>query len=149
MKTKMISLFFVLVLALSACNGASEFKRNQDKWEGQNINHYRFTVIVGCFCPFAGAEVTYEVLNGQVVTESVKPASDRPDDPARISEFYQPYNTIDKAFDYVQGAINEADKTTIVYDPTYGFPTSVSVDLIEMAMDDEMYLTLNHFEVLP
>ena len=149
MKIKLISLFFILVLTLSACGGASEFQRNQDRWEEQNVNHYRFTLVVGCFCPFAGAEVTYEVLNGQVVSESVKPASDRPDDPTRISEFYQPYNTIDKVFDYVEGAISEADKTTVEYDSTYGFPTNVTVDLIEMAMDDEMYLTLSNFEALP
>jgi hypothetical protein len=149
MKAKIISLLFVLVLILSACSGGSAFQRNLDTWEEQNINHYRFTVIVGCFCPFAGAEVTYEVLNGQVVSESVKPASNRPDDPARISDFYQPYNTIEKVFDYVGRAVNEADKTTIEYDPTYGFPTDVSVDLIELAMDDELYLTLSNFEVLP
>jgi Family of unknown function (DUF6174) len=149
MKTKIISLFFTLVLTLSACGGGSTFQRNQDKWESKNINHYRFTVVVGCFCPFAGAEVTYEVQNGQVVNESVKPAPDRPDDPNRISDFYQPYNTIGKVFDYVEQAVKEADETTIQYDPTYGFPTSVVVDQIKQAVDDEMYLTLSSFTPLP
>ena len=149
MKTKILSLFFVLAIVLSACGNGTTFQQNQAKWERQNINHYRFTLVVGCFCPFAGAEVTYEVLNGQVVNESIKPAVDRPDDPARISEFYQPYNTVEKVFDYVGNALNEADETTIAYDPTYGFPTTVSVDWIKQAMDDEMHLTLSNFEVLP
>jgi outer membrane lipoprotein-sorting protein len=148
MKTKIISLFFALVLTLSACGG-STFQQNQDKWEGQGINHYRFTVVLGCFCPFAGAEVTYEVKDGQVVNETVKAASDRPDDPGRISEFYQPFNTIEKVFEYVSKSMNEADETTIEYDSTYGFPTSISVDWIKLAIDDEMYLTLSNFEALP
>jgi len=149
MKTKIISLFIALVLTLSACSDESTFQRNQDKWEGQNVDHYRFTAVVGCFCPFAGAEVTYEVLNGQVLNESVKPASDRPDDPTQIIDFYQPYNTIDKVFSYVGKAVKEADETTIQYDSTYGFPISVSVDWIKQAVDDEMYLTLSNFEPLP
>ena len=148
MKTKIITLFFILVLTLSACGG-SAFQQNQKNWEGQNINHYRFTVAVSCFCPFANVEVTYEVLNGQVVNQSVRSSPDNPVDEALVSDFYQSYNTIEKIFDYVGGAINDADETTIEYDPTYGFPTDISVDWIKQAVDDEMYLTLSNFKVLP
>ena len=148
MKTRIITLFFILVLTLSACGG-SAFQQNQKKWEGQNINHYRFTVAVSCFCPFANVEVTYEVLNGQVVNQSVQSSPDNPVDEALVSDFYQSYNTIEKIFDYVGGAINDADETTIEYDPTYGFPTDISVDWIKQAVDDEMYLTLSNFKALP
>jgi hypothetical protein len=148
MKTKFFSLFFVLGIVFSACNGGSEFQQNQKKWDGQNINHYRFTVAVSCFCPFAGVEVTYEVLNGQVLNESVQSTFEDQIDMVQVSDFYQPYNTIDKVFDYVGGAIKEADETTIEYDPTYGFPSTVSVDWIKQAVDDEMDLTLSNFEPL-
>jgi len=149
MKTKAIYLFFALALALSACSGGSAVQQNREIWEGQNIDHYRFTVVVSCFCPFAGAEVTYEVQNGQVVNESVQAAPDRQIDPAQVGEFYQAYNTIEKVFDYVEQATNEADEITVEYDPTYGFPTDISVDWIKEATDDEMYLTLSNFEPLP
>ena len=149
MKTRIITLFFILVLTISACGGGSVFQQNQKKWEGQNINHYRFTVAVSCFCPFANVEVTYEVLNGQVVNQSVQSSPDNPVDEALVSDFYQSYNTIEKIFDYVGGAINDADETTIEYDPTYGFPTDISVDWIKQAVDDEMYLTLSNFKALP
>ena len=148
MKTKLISLFFVLVLTLSACGGGSAFQRNLDKWEAQNIGHYQFTVAVSCFCPFANVEVTYEVLNGEVVNQSVQTSSDNPVDEAQVSDFYQSYNTIEKVFDYVGDAINKADETNIEYDPTYGFPTNITVDWIKLAVDDEMYLTLSNFEPL-
>jgi hypothetical protein len=148
MKTKIISLFFVLVLTLSACGSGSAFQQNQDKWESQNINHYRFTVAVSCFCPFANVEVTYEVQNGQVLNQSVQAPTDNPVDEAQVSDFYQSYNTIEKVFGYVGGAIKEADETTIEYDSTYGFPINVSVDWIKQAIDDEMYLTISNFESL-
>ncbi|MBN1451361.1 MAG: hypothetical protein JW963_10135 [Anaerolineales bacterium] len=149
MKTKILSLFLMLAIFLPACAGGTVFQQNRDKWESQNINHYRFTVAVSCFCPFAGVEVTYEVLNGQVVSQSVQSPPDNPVDEALVSDFYQAYNTIEKVFDYAEGAIEEADEITIEYDPTYGFPITVSVDWIELAIDDEMYLTLSNFEPLP
>lgn len=148
MKIKTFPLFFVLAIIFSACSGGSEFLKNQKTWVGRNINHYRFTVAVSCFCPFAGVEVTYEVLNGQVLNGSVQSTFDGQIDTALVSDFYKPYNTIDKVFDYVDGAIKEADETTIEYDPTYGFPSTVSVDWIKQAIDDEMYLTLSDFEPL-
>lgn len=148
MKTKFVFLLFTLVLTLSACGSESTFQQNQTKWETQNIDHYSFTIAVSCFCPFANVEVTYEVQNGQVVSQSVQTSQDNPVDEAQVSDFYRDYNTVDKVFDYVGRAVNEADKTTVEYDSTYGFPTEVSVDWIELAADDEMYLTLSNFEPL-
>jgi hypothetical protein len=125
MKTKTISIIFTVVLLLSACSGGSEVQQNRVKWEGQNIDHYRFTVVVSCFCPFAGAEVTHEVLNGQVVNESIQSDPDRQIDPEQASQFYQEYNTIEKVFDYVEGALNEADETIVEYDPISLFSTEI------------------------
>lgn len=148
MKTKFVTLFFILVLTLSACGGGSTFQQNQAKWESQNVDHYRYTIAVSCFCIFANVEVTYEVQNGQIVNQSVQTSPDNPVDEAQVSDFYQDYNTIDKVFDYVGRAVDEADKTTIEYDSIYGFPTEVAVDWIEQAADDEIYLTLSNFEPL-
>ena len=154
MKTKITSLLFGLVFLLSACGGAagasggSELQQNREKWEGQNFDHYRYTVVVTCFCIFAGAEVTYEVQDGQVVNQTVQPHPDRQVDPDEISEYYQEYNTIEKVFDFLERATNEADEVTVAYDPTYGFPTDITVDWIKEAADDEIYLTLGNFESL-
>lgn len=150
MKTKFVSIIFALALMLSACagNSGSDLQQNRDKWEAQNFDHYRFTLVVSCFCPFAGAEVTYEVQNGQVVNESVQTAPDRPVDPAQVTEFYQEYNTIENVFDFVEQATKDADEVTVEYDSAYGFPTQISVDRIKEAVDDEIYLSLSNFEPL-
>ena len=38
---------------------------------------------------------------------------------------------------------------TAKYDETYGFPTEVTIDFVQEATDDELYLTLSNFEALP
>lgn len=82
------------------------------------------------------------------MNQSVQTAPDNPVDETQVGDFYQPYNTIEKVFDYLGEAIQDANNTTINYDPTYGFPTLISIDWIELAIDDEMYLTLSNFEPL-
>ena len=42
----------------------------------------------------------------------------------------------------------EADKLTVSYDPTYGFPSDINIDQVKAAMDDELHLTASNFEVL-
>lgn len=154
MKTKIVSLLFVLVLLLSACGanvntgGGSDLERNREKWEAQNIDHYRYTVVVTCFCIFAGAEITYEVQNGQVIDQIIEPHPDRQIDPAEIEQFYQEYNTIEKVFEFLEKASNEADEVTVEYDPTYGYPAEISIDNIKEAIDDELYLSLSNVEPL-
>lgn len=154
MKTKLVSFLLVMAFLLSACGAAvsagsgSALDQNRAKWEAQNINHYRYTLVVTCFCIFAGAEVTYEVQNGQVVNQTVQPHPDRQIDTAEIEEFYQQYNTIEKVFDFLEQASNEADEVTVEYDATYGYPTEISVDNIKEAIDDELYLSLKNLEVL-
>ncbi|HSM71917.1 MAG TPA: DUF6174 domain-containing protein [Anaerolineales bacterium] len=145
-------LLFLLVLVLSACSagGNAEFNRNQAKWQDANITHYRFDLTVGCFCPFRSQmPVTVEVQDREVVSMVDANGETFPlTDPT--SEFVLRYATIDRLFselgsDSVQGA----DKLTVSYDPTYGFPSEISIDFIELAVDDELYLSVSAFEPLP
>ena len=145
-------LLFLLVLVLSACSagGNAEFNRNQAKWQDANITHYRFDLTVGCFCPFRSQmPVTVEVQDREVVSMVDANGETFPlTDPT--SEFVLRYATIDRLFselgsDSVQGA----DKLTVSYDPTYGFPSEISIDFIELAADDELYLSASDFEPLP
>jgi hypothetical protein len=76
--------------------------------------------------------------NGEVVS---------PTDP--MYENILQYATIDGLFSYLASdSVQEADKLTVTYDPTYGFPTEMDIDFIELAMDDELYLSVSGFEPL-
>ena len=56
-------------------------------------------------------------------------------DAARFKDF----RTIDGLFDFIQEAINRnAESIQVTYDPTYAYPTSVSIDYIKQAVDEEM-----------
>ena len=53
---------------------------------------------------------------------------------------YDDIHTIEKTFKYLERANTVADHMTVGYDLTYGFPTRISIDWIERAVDDEFDL---------
>ena len=144
-------ILLLLALTLAACSaGGTELSRNQSKWQDANITHYRFQLSVGCFCLFRSQmPMTVEVKDGKVVsTVDVNGEAFPLDDP--MSEFVLKYTTIDRIFSELDSdSVREADKLTVSYDPTYGFPAEVAIDYIELAADDELYLTISAFEPLP
>jgi len=92
---------------------------------------------------------TVEVQDGEVVSivgadgESISTT-----DP--LNEYVVRYATIDRLFSELNSdSVQGADKLTVTYDTTYGFPSDISIDYIELAADDELYLTVSAFEPLP
>ena len=145
---KRTSLFVILTLALllSACGGQSELAKNRDKWTSQGINHYRFNLTISCFCPFQEVNpVTVEVLDGRIV--SMSGADGQPLDESFRSTFDQA-GTVDLLFAIAEDNLAHADQVSVTYDATYGFPTSIVVDRIKMAIDDEISYYVAKFEVL-
>ena len=147
---KIILLFLVLILAACSTDGTTELSRNQTKWQDADISHYRFELNVGCFCAFRSQmPATVEVKDGEIV--SIIGADGNPIDVSDpLNEYVLRFATIDRLFAELESdAFKEADKITVTYDPTYGFPSEVSIDFIELAIDDELYLSVSDFEPLP
>lgn len=122
---------------------------NLTRWDKANIQDYRFQLMVGCFCPISSImPITVEVRNGQVTSMTdVNGTLISPKDPG--ADFFVQYTTIARIYDELTSSrFRDADKITISYDPTYAFPATISVDFIEMAVDDELYLSVSGFEVL-
>jgi len=151
----------MLAIVLSACSTIanasepkSEVQQARDKWQAANISHYRFELFISCFCVFTeNMPLIIEVKNGEVVSMEYKTGKEI--DP-QLLELFQRYETIDKLFDGIEkGFVFEgtdqgpADKVTVEYDATYGFPTTINIDFIEQAADDELYLSVSGFEALP
>jgi len=140
----------LLALILAACSaGGSELSRNQSKWQDADINHYRFQLHVSCFCLFRSEmPVTVEVQDGEVVSIVDANGEEIPtDDP--MSDLITKHSTIDRIFSELESEpVQEADSLTVSYDPTYGFPVEVAIDYIELAADDELYLSVSGFEPL-
>lgn len=151
MKTPRTILFFILFsIVFSACNAfapKSELELNREKWNQQNITHYRYTLRLSCFCAFMDKmPLTVEVQNGEVVS-IVDATGATPS--AQELEWYGEYTNAEKLFGYIQKAEAEADQHQVTYDPSTGLPAEVNIDWIELAMDDEMSLTISNFENLP
>ena len=154
-------LLLVLAIVLSACTTIanagqpkSEVEQARDKWQAANISHYRFNLFISCFCVFTeNMPLIIEVKDGQVVSMEYKTGNEI--DP-QLLELFERYVTIDKLFDGIEKGFaiegtdqGAADKVTVEYDATYGFPTKIDIDFIEEATDDELYLTISDFEALP
>ena len=154
-------LLLVLTIVLSTCatianagETKSELEQARDKWEAAGISHYQINVFVSCFCAFNDEmPLVVEVKDGEVL--SLESATGKDLNPTNL-QYYERYLTIDKLFSEIgngfksegsnQGA---ADKVEVTYDETYGFPTTINIDFVEQAVDDELYITVSDFQKLP
>jgi hypothetical protein len=144
-----------MALALAACSAVagasgnqSEIEQNKEKWQDANISHYRYNLHISCFCVFVeNMPLVIEVQDGEVVSMEFHNGAEI--DPAIRQDLFEKYATIDRIFAELEADLNgAADKVTVEYDATYGFPTRADIDFIEEAIDDELYLTISDFEVL-
>ena len=145
-------LFILLAVLMTGCASfvglaSSEVERAQEKWQKANISHFRYELTISCFCVFSqDMPLVIEVKDGQAVSMTYK--SGKEIDPSLLEQF-QRYDTIDKIFAELEKAQNEAERVEVSYDEKYGFPTQITIDHAQQAADDELYLTVANFEVLP
>lgn len=145
-KRTLLFVLLILTLVLAACGGGSALTKNRDKWASQGIGHYRFELTISCFCPFFEVNpVTVEVLDGKIVSMTGADGQPLPDN--FRSEFEQA-GTVELLFAIAEENIANADQVDVTYDATYGFPASIIVDRIELAIDDEISYFVENFEVL-
>ena len=144
-RTLLIALL-ILTLTLSACGGKSELNENRDKWDSAGVTHYRFELTISCFCPFMDVmPVVVEVKDGQIVS-----LTDVNGQPLRedFRETFEKAATVEGLFAVAEDSLSNADQVEVTYDARYGFPTSIVVDWIKMAVDDEIAYYVGAFKVL-
>jgi hypothetical protein len=140
----------VVALALSGVlNGVLPGENTPDTpqalWESQEVNSYRYTLQVGCFCLVeATRPVNIEVVNGEVASITYVD-----DGTAADPQLFERYNSVDKLFAVIADAESQDPaKLDVTYDETYGVPLSVDIDLSEMMADEELYLEVSNFEAI-
>jgi hypothetical protein len=138
-----------LTAALAACSivpGASlspkeealrDVAERQALWLSKQVDDYSFTVTRQCFCPFTDP-VDVTVADG-VTTAMTKDG--QPVDPLEVAGLPR---TIQDVFAIVAGSADAAD-VVVEWDPEFGFPTSIQVDSIENAIDDEFGILVTNF----
>lgn len=143
---KLIFILLIVVLAVTGCNvKGSDLAQNREKWQAQNVSHYRFQLDIVCFCAFRDQmPLVVEVQDGEVVSIAAVNGSD-----ISISrEFFTDSDTIDELFALVETAGKEAEEMTVTYNAEFGFPETISIDYIKEAVDDEIWYTISNFEVI-
>ena len=115
----------------------------------QNISHYRYQLIHHLFlCIQPGYAADHRSSGWSGCFHGVTKAETR--SIIEPMELFEKYATIDRMFAELDADLNgAADKVTVTYDPAYGFPTEVTIDFVEEATDDELYLATSNFEELP
>ena len=145
-------LFVLLAILMTGCaslvgQASGVANSDQEKWQDADISHYRYELGISCFCIFAqDMPLVIEVKDGKAVSMEYK--SGKEIDPTLLPDF-QRYDTIDKIFAELEKAQSEAERVEVTYDETYGFPNQLTIDRAIQAADDELYLTISNFEVLP
>jgi len=106
-------------------------------WQLAGPADYRFTVDVQCFCP-AAQPVEVTVRDGAVI--SVKPSP-----PEFWSEVVVPVPDLFRLVGELRGT---ADVVDVTYDAEAGYPTTIAVDRITEAVDDEVSYVVTAFTPL-
>ncbi len=104
-----------------------------ERWKQQGLTDYTYRLTVGCFCP-ALMGVPVAVKDSSVTEVDGK----RYDADRSVTGFANTQPTIDGLFVELGQALEDADDVTVKYDKTTGVPSSVAIDWIKNAVDDEM-----------
>ena len=145
-------LFILMAVVLTACASvgpaSSDFDRARNQWQDADISHYSYNLTLSCFCAFnENMPLVIEVQDGEVVSMEYQNGNEIED---VNLELFQKYDTIDNIFAELEKVLGGgADKVTVSYDDTYGFPEQIDIDFVEEAIDDELYITVSGFQELP
>lgn len=103
------------------------------KWKKLALTTYQFESSRSCFCLNAGRLVDIKVTNNVITEAQVKETG-----VALSADQVAELKTIDQLFDLLERASTTATGTwSATFDPARGYPTSISVDWIKQAVDDE------------
>lgn len=112
-------------------------------WKQKRPEHYAYQLQPSCFCPPEYTQpIEIRVLKG-VIQQADLVASKKALPPERKGDA----KTIEQLFKMIRDAINRpAASVKVTYDPNYGFPSSISIDLDQMIADEEVYYTVKAFK---
>jgi hypothetical protein len=111
----------------------------QGKWQSRNVASYDFVYHASAMA--GPCELLVHVRDNQVESASERQPCGWLDEDDAL--------TIDDVFAALREEFRESDEVNVTYDPEYGFPTSVEVDRIRNAIDDEWSFGVSDFVPKP
>lgn len=122
--------------------GEEALQRARARWNRAGVQDYQLVVQHLCFCGYT-RPVRLTVRFGQVVSQ-VDAQTGEP-----VPSYVTTVRDIAGLFDLIREAIElNAHKLDADYDSSYGFPTSIDIDYIRNAVDDELLVKVSEFQPL-
>lgn len=146
---KLILLTLIVILTACSFSAPTELEKNRQTWQNSGITHYRFSLHIGCFCPFRSQmPITVEAQNGEIISMTYPDGTLVAETDPNYETFSR-HATIERIFSELEaGLAGDADEITVTYDSALGFPNEIYFDYIQAAADDELSLTVSNLEVL-
>ena len=135
--------------AITGISGRSgddlELARNRQRWASAAIRDYEFEFHRSCFCVPETTEPVRITVRNHLVSTVVRT---RDGQLATTSGVRWP--TVDSLFADVDAlSASEPERLVVDYDPTYGYPRSIAVDVSLTVADDEYTLSAANLRRLP
>ena len=109
-----------LLALLVACPNPAQ--TNRALWSSRNLSAYSYTFQRSCFCaPDSVKPTVLEIKNGALVSANYADGSGS----ASLTVFTDAA-PIEKLFENIENAQSNGYDVQAVYDPTYGFPSSIN-----------------------
>ncbi len=141
-KRRSIGLLLAGLLVLTGCfitgpgdDGERDLlQRMRARWRAQGYDSYSFVLQRLCFCAGGTEPATVVVRNGRRISVTVLETGQPV--PAQWTEYYL---TVDELFDFIIDALDrDAHEVKVTYHAQLGYPTSIDIDYIRNAIDEEM-----------
>jgi uncharacterized protein DUF6174 len=124
---------------------SSELARNRQKWERARLHDYEYDYHRVCFCTQASTEQVHIVVRADRVSTVTRARDGLP----AITDFGTWPSVADLFADVQRQIEQKADRLDVTYDPTYGYPKTIAVDVYLQAVDDEFSQLASNLRPLP
>jgi len=122
-----------------------ELARNRQRWASAGLHDYEFDFQRLCFCAPDATEPVHIVVRRDAIVSVVRSRDGQP-----ASTTFTVWPRVDELFVDVQQRLDQhVERLDVRYDPTFGYPLSVVVDIAVMSADDEYSLTAGNLRRLP
>jgi hypothetical protein len=142
----------VLIAIAASCSATApsgraaemqELLRNRERWDARGLHDYEFDFSRGCFCATDATEPVHVVVRQDAIVTVVRIRDGAPATGAS-------WPRVDELFADVLARLKQpAARVSVAYDPEYGYPRSIVVDVLANAVDDEYSLTAANLRPLP
>jgi hypothetical protein len=134
-----------MTTGVGGSNEQLELARNRQRWASAGVHDYEFDFQRTCFCTPDATERVHIVVRNDVITSVVRTRDAQP-----ATTQFAVWPRVDELFEDVQQRLSpRVERLDVQYDPTYGYPRSIVVDVLLMTADDEYALTAGNLRRLP